>query len=147
MTNRNEKTTLTDADLHRFTGTAHYWRTGSPLHPFVYTDGVRYVLENGGVYWLLDIIGEWQRARSVRSNTALQQLQFWTLTVKADHSAEVICELDKGKVVVRQKILYTDFPLPKIEFYLEHMWAFWATTTPLRTRPQDNGVLLLPSEY
>lgn len=147
MTNRNEKTTLTEVDLRHFHGTEHYWCTGIPFHPFVYTDGVRHVAEKGSAYWLLDLIGSWQFEKVVKHDKALQDIQFWTLTVNDDQSAEAICERDQGDIAVRQKLEYTDFPLSKIRFYLQHMWAYWAAPKHPNRDPSENGILLLPSEY
>jgi len=59
----------------------------------------------------------------------LQQIQFWKLTVNEDRSALLICERDRGDLVVSQEISFTDFPLKQITLYFER------------------GVLLLPSEH
>jgi hypothetical protein len=54
------KNTLTQDALHQFTGTEHWYRR--PLARAVtYTDGAKYVAEQGGAYWLLDIISIAQR--------------------------------------------------------------------------------------
>ena len=48
---------LTPAELHQhlahFSGTKHYHRTHSGL---LVTDGVKYLADQAGAYWLLDII-------------------------------------------------------------------------------------------
>lgn len=47
--------TLNKADLAHFTGTETWWR--HPLFKdFTYTDGVRYVTQEGQAYWLLEAI-------------------------------------------------------------------------------------------
>lgn len=62
------------------------------------------------------------------SNPNLREFQIWHLQVK-DNSGVLICEWDTNQEVLRQEILYTDFPLPDIKLYLVEK------------------VLMLPSEY
>jgi hypothetical protein len=118
--------TLTEADLAQFTGTMQHYQ-----HPLGvrYTDGVKYLAEKGGAYWLLDAIASWQADSRIRDDAQLQEIQFWKLTVKQDRSATLVCERDEGDAVVTQAIPFTDFPLSKLTLYWQH------------------GVVLLPSEY
>jgi hypothetical protein len=140
--------TLKEEDLGQFIGTTRYFKGGVPWQPFLYTEGVQYVAEHGGAYWLLDAIGSCQSNMKIKDNPMLQELQFWTLQVKLDRSAELICESDRGKVVVRQHIDFTDFPLKQIQFYLQNMWCYWQRPSKEQERKVDDyGVLLLPSEY
>lgn len=117
---------LTQADLAQFVGTSTYYQ-----HPLgvQYTDGVQYLAEQGGAYWLIDAIASWQADPRISQDAMLQQIQFWQLTVKDDLSALLVCERDKGDVVVSQDIPFTDFPLQEIMLYLQQ------------------GVVMLPSEY
>jgi hypothetical protein len=108
-------------NLDQFTGTENYYT--NPLYPFEYTDGIKYLAENGGAYWLLDAIASWQKELD------LSQIQFWRLKVNPDNSAVLTCERDADEPVIAQEIPFTDFPLEKISLYL------------------CDGVLLLPSEY
>jgi hypothetical protein len=103
MPNGTGKKSLKAEDLSHFTGTVNYWRTGMPWHPFVYTDGVRHVVTDGEALWILDLIGSWQPEPQVKNDPMLQDMQFWTLTVNDDHSAEMRCERDKDDVAVQQK--------------------------------------------
>ena len=52
--------TLSEFDLRQFTGSENWYR-----HPFVrqvlFTDGAKYVADQGGAYWLLDAIAIAQR--------------------------------------------------------------------------------------
>ncbi len=118
------------------TGSLQYWK--NPFHPFRYTDGVKFLAEMAECYWLLDAIASWQISPKVRGDKMLGEIQFWTLEVKENHSAKLMCERDKNDVAVTQKIGYTDFPLPKIKLYLQAM-SFY--------KPGVGGVLMLPSEY
>jgi hypothetical protein len=117
---------LTEADLAQFTGTSTYYQ-----HPLgiQYTDGVYFLAERGGAYWLIDAIASWQGDSRVSRDPMLQQIQFWKLTVNDDQSALLVCERDEGDVAVSQEIPFTDFPLKEVKLYLQ------------------NGVVLLPSEY
>ena len=111
--------------LEQFTGSELFhthW-----LRRFVYTDGVEYLAEKCGAYWLLDAIASWQP--EAMKDGALREFQFWRLAVKPDHTAVLYCERDTNNVAFKQNIPFTDFPFEEIKLYLA------------------NGVLLLPSEY
>lgn len=117
---------LTQSDLTRFSGTDNYYQHW--LRRFVYTDGVRYVAEEGGAYWLIDAIASYQP--KLLKDQMLQEFQHWILNVDLNrHAAQLICERDTNDVILTQDIEFTDFPLESVSFYL------------------TQGVLLLPSEY
>ena len=107
-------------NLSNFTGTENYYCNKN--YPFEYTDGVKYLAENGGAYWLLDAIASWQKELNS------SQIQFWMLIVNADNSAVLTCERD-DEPVITQQIPFTDFPLSEVTLWL------------------CDGVLLLSSEY
>ena len=119
-------------NLDQFSSTENYYT--NPFYPFLYTDGVKYVAENGKAYWLLDAIASWQSETKIKDNFDLSQIQFWKLKVSPDNSAILICEWDTNEPVITQKIPFTDFPLPEITLYLCDMGT-------------GQGVLILPSEY
>ncbi|RZM77792.1 DUF6876 family protein [Leptolyngbya iicbica] len=146
MTTEYEKPTLKEEDLGHFRGTSQYYRYPVPWVPFLYTDGVQYVVSKGDAYWILDLIGSWQGEKEVKGDSMLQQIQFWTLTVNEDRTAEMKCERDSGDVAVVQKIKLTDFPLPRIRFYLCHMFCYWEFSGEGPRRNENYGVLTLPSE-
>lgn len=101
-------------------GTMQYWK--GQLLPFKYTDGVKTMWEMCDAYWLLIAIGSYRRKES---------FQVWELKVNQDTKKAVLtmCE-DSGKPYkVTQKIPYTDFPLDKMELWIE------------------DGVLILPNEH
>ena len=115
--------TLTTSDLRQFTGSETWYR-----HWFnrriTFTDGVKYVADHGGAYWLIDEIVFGQDVSAVKA----EEFQVWKLTVE-NRSATLTCEDGNFNVVFTKKIDFTDFPLAEI--------TIWFT---------DN-VLLLPSEY
>jgi hypothetical protein len=91
-----------------------------------FTDGIKYLAEKAGAYWLIDAIASWQP----ELNESDREFQLWELTVNSDNGALLECRRDSGQpAIVTQKIDYTDFPLPSIKLFVQ------------------NGVLLLPSEY
>lgn len=118
-------------NLSDFTGTENYYT--NPLYPVKYTDGIKYLAENGGA-WLLDAIASWQKEPIIKSDQDLSKVQFWRLKVNLDNSAVLTCERDRDDVVITQKIPFTDFPLSEVGIYLCDMNT-------------GQGVLLLPSEY
>lgn len=115
---------LHQEDLNRFTGTEQYYRHS--IGNFLYTDGIHYLAEKGKCYWLLDVIGSYQRDVKVKN----VPFQVWRLDVNEDKTACVTMrEDDDTPVIIEQKIPYSDFPLEQIELYFIDV------------------VLLLPSEY
>ncbi len=50
-----QKPTLTESELAQFTGT-EYWYRHAFKRSITYTDGVKYVAEKAGAYWLIDEI-------------------------------------------------------------------------------------------
>ena len=106
-------------DLNQFIGTENYYRHWTRCG--VFTDGVQYLAEQAGAYWLIDAVFSYRRRES---------FQVWTLRKNDDNSAVLTMQEDSGEPAkVRQEIPYTDFPLDSIKLYL------------------IDSVLLLPSEY
>jgi hypothetical protein len=112
--------------LPHFTGSENFYAHW--LKGIYYTDGVNWLADKAGAYWLIDAIASHQMTPRVMR----EEFQVWTLHVAAKvenptekHIAAIlICtDGDKGdgpKELVRQNIPYTDFPLEKITLYLEN---------------------------
>lgn len=116
--------TLTRSDLAHFTGTEQIWRHS--LIPHIrYTDGARHVAIAGEAWWLLDKIA----CAQLEPKYAGQEFQLWTLTVKCDLSADLVCTDGNSTDISAEQIAYTDFPLPGIKLYVV------------------NNTILLPGEY
>lgn len=99
---------LTPSDLRNFTGTEHYYR--DPLTQLIFTDGVKYMAEKAGAYWLINAIGSHQKDIKLKKGR-LADLQFWKLEVKPDNTAQLTCREDSGyKPAIVQNIEFTDFP-------------------------------------
>jgi hypothetical protein len=116
-------------DLAYYSGTDNYYKHSLNI---VYTDGVKYVAEETGAYWLIDAIASYETQKFRQS----EQFQVWRLlpthTDKCPNKAVLICEDGNDGELKRQTIPFTDFPfdaLPGPTFYF------------------TNDVLMLPSEY
>jgi hypothetical protein len=116
---------LSEADLAQFTGTEQWYRHGM-VRDVLFTDGVKYVAETGGAYWLIDEIAFAQRGVK---RVAAEEFQHWKLTVSAGRTAILTCDDGNGHIVFTKRIEYTDFPLDEVRFYVA------------------NKTILLPSEY
>lgn len=53
--------TTKQLDLSPFTGTEHWYKHW--LGGLLYTDGVKYVADQAGAYWLIDAIASYQGGR------------------------------------------------------------------------------------
>jgi len=117
--------TLTPADLWQFTGSETWYRHGL-VKDVLFTDGIKYLAERAGAYWLIDEIALSQR--SVK-RLARKRFQVWELYVTHDHEGLLTCEDGDGHRLHTKRIPYTDFPLTEVTLYF------------------TNSTILLPSEY
>jgi len=119
---------LKESDLIQFTGTENWYR--HTLTGFTYTDGVKYVAETAGAYWLIDAILISMRYDKKLSSPRYEGFVVWKLNVDLEKkSASLLCEDGNYNLIYSQEIKYTDFPLKSIGFFFE------------------NSVLILPSEH
>lgn len=111
-------------ELANFTGSQTFYR-----HPlfgkYVYTEGIQYLAENAGAYWLIDFIFSNQIDKKIKD----QLFQVWILQRKENDSATLRIENGNKELVKRFKIPFTDFPLQTVTLWLV------------------DDTLLLPSEY
>ena len=121
----NARTTLHKSDLAQFMGSEYWYR--HPLVPkVIFTDGVKYVLDTAGAYWLIDEIAFGQSVPAV----AAEEFQVWKLSVDlARNNGVLTCDDGNDRVVFTKPIEFTDFPLDEIRFYF------------------TDNTILLPSEY
>ncbi len=116
--------TLKAENLDQFIGSEHWYQHGL-VRTITYTDGAKYVADEGGAYWLLDEIALAQRFSPAVKR---EPFQVWKLAV--NHWEGVLtCDDGDGNIVYTKPIPFTDFPLPEIKFYF------------------TDNVILLPSEY
>lgn len=110
---------ITEMDLAEFTGTEKYYKHW--MGRLVFTDGVKFLADRAGAYWLIDLIASYQPMKTER--------QYWTLKAE-EQGYSAICKDRDDTLLEKQKIEYTDFPeyLMPFDLYVQ------------------NGVLYLPSE-
>ena len=112
--------------LPNFYGTDGYTRWSPIFRNFLLTDGAKFIAEACDAYWLVDLFASHLPAYKDEGFAVLY------LKVK-DGKAVAQIEDGNGKVLKKQKIEYTDFPLDAVVLYCV---------------PQDdNFVILLPSEH
>lgn len=111
------------ANLRQFCGTENYFRHS--LSGLLFTDGIKYLADEAGAYWLIDAIVSYQTSRLKEKCP----FQVWALKVNNSSGVLTMREDLENLEEIRQEIEYTDFPLDYIKLYL------------------IDNVLLLPSEY
>lgn len=109
--------------LAQFTGSGQLFRHPSGL---VITDGVKFLADEAGAYWLIDLIASYQKR--CRKDAMLRDFQIWELKKTGPKTARVSCLRDTDRPVFAQDIPFTDFPLDDVTVYVE------------------NETILLPSE-
>ena len=114
-----------ETQLRQFTGTTQYARLYA--HLFL-TDGAVYLADNAKSWWLMDVYASYL----LHIDGNKEPFTCLKMTV-ADDSAMVVIEDGNDKVIARQHIEYTDFPLESITLY-----GCWT---------EDSWVIMLPSEY
>lgn len=122
MTNTSK---LTELSLRQFTGSENWYRHGINRN-VLFTDGAKFVADEGGAYWLLDIIAICQRHEK---RVSAEEFQVWKLKVNADRTACLVCDDGNDNIVYTQHIEFTDFPIDEIKLYF------------------TGSTILLPSEY
>jgi len=119
--------------LAHFYGTAGYHFNKLFGKNFVYTDGIKFLLEAAECYWLLDAIFSYRR---------IEDFQIWKLEVFSDKTAVLSMKEDTNcPLLVEQKIHYTTFPLGEIEVWAINDHCREDGTTGNRV------VLMLKTEY
>jgi len=117
--------TLSAADLGIFTGSETFYRHAIN-RKVVFTEGAHHVAEAGGAFWLLDEIALIQ---PYDARVAAEGFQVWTLTVRPDRTAALVCEDGNNNIVFSKEIPFTDFPLETIMLWFA------------------NNTIYLPSEH
>lgn len=122
MTSENK---LDPAIMAQFTGSETFYRYGL-AGDALFTEGVKYVADTAGAYWLLDLICI---ANVYEAKVRAEEFQLWTLSVRDNATGVVTCDDGNGRIVYEQTLNFTDFPEPGIRLYF------------------CSGTILLPSEY
>lgn len=112
--------------LRYFTGSMQLFKLHERL-PITYTEGVQYLAEETGAFWLIQNIGIAYHFGD--NGLKKEEALFWKLKAYSDNSGFLVCEYDTDQPLYAEYLAYTDFPFAEFTLY------------------QMNGVLLLPSEY
>lgn len=118
-------------ELNQFTGTENYFSFNPIFGKHVITDGVKYLAEKAQCYWLLDAIASYHGTIIKKLPNSIS-FQVWRLVVNKSKGKLQLVENEK--VLIEQKIKYTDFPMDKIVLYVAQSGA-------------NQFVIMLPSEY
>jgi len=125
-----QKHTLRSSDLYQFTGTERWYRHALTGGKLLYTDGVKYVAEKGGAYWLIDLIMTSMAYEPRLRTKQKHEFTVWKLKVNPDKTAVITASSGNRGCPYFEKVLeYTDFPMDEIDLWFE------------------NGVLILPTEH
>ncbi len=119
------------SELSNFTGTEGYTR-----HRFIpnstgvlLTDGVKYLAENAGAYWLMDII--------LSILPQIRNEEFWTVKLKVkNNKGQVTIDDGNNNVLYTQRVHFCDFPEPGIKLFVSDNRDYG-----------EEPVIMLPSEY
>lgn len=112
------------SQLAHFIGTEHYYRLTPSA---VLTDGTKYLAESAGAFWLMDAVASYLPQFTGRQDFIVAKL------VRTDSQAELTLDDGNGRVLERQHIEYTDFPMQAFQLYACWGGEYW--------------VLMLCSEY
>lgn len=128
-----------EAGLPHFTGSEEFHRVQKICNKPVYaTDGVKFLCDKGGCYWLLDAI------TSHQPKLRGEDFQTWKLTVNVEGTirngiavnrgqAMLVCEDGNNNKLRAQSIPFTDFPMSEITLYAQV--------------DDEKIVIMLPGEY
>lgn len=100
--------------LSGFYGTEDYHFFNSLCRKVVLTDGTKFLADNAGAYWLMDIIGSVYTAHPNRKQFWEDGFAIWTLKVEGTHGI-VTADDGRGHIFYTQEIQRVDFLLPEIE--------------------------------
>lgn len=123
MANKKLKPEQLLAELRHFTGTTQWYR--NPIFAnCLYTDGVKFLADNAGAYWLIDYIFSHQMTPKIKA----EAFQVWKISMEENMATISVEDGDKN-VIKKFDPIYSDFPLRE--------FTLWFT----------EGVLLLRTEY
>jgi uncharacterized protein DUF6876 len=110
--------------LNEFTGTETWYQHNLMTH-VKYTEGAKYLAEEGKAWWFLDTVATHQAIPKLKE----ERFQVWKLDVYPDKKATITVEDGNANQLAQFRIPYTDFD--------ERNAVLWCV---------DN-IILLPTEY
>lgn len=120
-------------ELGRFTGSQVFYR-----HPLnrrvVYTEGVQFLAEAAGAYWLVDAIASYFGTDLMRAvieaDRRIANFQVWSLEV-VESRAVLTMTADAGvPTAISQPIGFTDFPLERVDIWAGFDGETWTLYLP-----------------
>jgi len=112
------------SELRNFTGSESYFKSHTGL---LFTDGVKYLADKLGAYWLVDLVG------SYKNHANNKPFLVWRIETKEEINGKTALitarEDTNTPILIKQIVPFTDFKLPIYELY------------------QINNILLLKNEY
>jgi hypothetical protein len=130
---------LTITELKQFTGTSQYYKHCLYGNNFVYTDGVRYVAQQGHCYWLIDEIVFLLKQQLIKKHYS----EFYSIlvTVNENKSAKILATDGNDNVLAITKIEFTDLQIQGCELTL------FLGIYDYDENEKPKYCLMLPSEY
>lgn len=105
---------MTNANHHFGSGNGTENLYCHPLSAFVYTDGVKELVEQCKAYWLIDLVISYQTDKRIHA----ESFQVWELK-RCKGDAFVVIATDGNKnVIARQQISFSDFPYDEVTIWL-----------------------------
>lgn len=137
MLTDNEKANTVRSYIAECNGSATFHRHALARR-MLYTDGVLFVAQTCGAFWLVDAIASYV---ATSKKVQAQPFQCWELTPVGVNGALLVCTdgNDASPIIVQQKLEYSDFPRELLPFKL--------FCEAGEIEPGTNGfVLMLPRE-
>ena len=114
--------------LRNFYGTEHYYRANPGL---LVTDGVKFLADNAGCYWLLDMV--WSYLPVLRKSRDTFFVVRYAGTPGESGLFFITDDIPANQTYATQTVEYSDFPLDEIVMYL--------------SATEEEFILMLRSEY
>lgn len=114
-----------ESQLPSFTGTGQWYRVSPRL---VITDGIRFVLDNTGGYWLSAVVNSIQTLLS-RTGKDISFQNYTLKRVPDTKTFNLIVDDGNNNILYEKVLVSNSFPLDSFKFYYM------------------NNIMLLPSEY
>ena len=116
---------MTNANTHFGSGNGTENLYCHPFSNYVYTDGVREMVEQCKAYWLIDLVISHQLNKSIHA----ESFQVWQLKRMKGQMFRIIAANGNKQPIARQQIRFSDFPYDEVTLWLV------------------DETLLLPNEY
>lgn len=116
--------------LSQFIGTQHYYRYSPLFRHTLLTDGVKFLADEAGCYWLIDMIGS--HLSSVPATESFVVARY-AGTPNGSGLFSLTDDIPARKTYATQGVTHSDFMLDEIVLYVQRREAGW--------------VVMLRSEY